>query len=116
MLRDQDSALRIERAVHCSGHKETLKSPGFFFQERMMRNLFLDDPPLIKGKNHEITIPIGYDETVIVFLSENFPEPGREYDSSFFINDMVVLAPENRHGYPPTIIHFTPLSPTIRRE
>src|SRR5512137_43788 len=59
MLRDQDSTLRIECAVDCSGHKKTLKCPGFFFQEGMVGNLFLDDPPFIKGENHEITIPIG---------------------------------------------------------
>jgi hypothetical protein len=74
-----------------------------------MRYFFLDNSPLIIGKNHEVTVPVGNHHAVVILLSENLTKLCRENYSSLFVYGVMILTPKNGHYYPPlktTLLHY----------
>ena len=81
-----------------------------------MADLLFEDPPFVKGKDHQVGVPVCNNQPVVIFLGEDFPQSCGKDDPTFGVYGMMILTPEDRHGFPSTISHFTPLGLTIRRE
>jgi hypothetical protein len=87
--------MTVQRTIYCAGHEKPLKRTNLLAQQRLVGDLLLYCAPLVKGKNHQVPVPVSYYQAVIFLFGKHFTKSGGENDPSFVIYCMVMLAPED---------------------
>jgi hypothetical protein len=67
-----------------------------------MADLFLENPPFVIGKDHQVGVPVCNNQSVVIFLGEDFPQSCGKDDPAFGIYGMIMLTSEDgQDGFPP---------------